>query len=70
MSCDWDDPVPIDHLRQWEKWKSSLIFLKDFSVNRCFKPNNFDVVEISLHHFSDASELKLGGLEELFRYLI
>ncbi len=58
---DWDDPVP-DHIRaRWEKWRSELLLLNDFKVQRCFKPTEFGPVKsIELHHFSDASTSGYG----------
>ena len=58
---DWDDPVPNEVRTRWEIWRSDLILLNDFGVQRCFRPNNFEVLKsIELHHFSDASTSGYG----------
>ena len=58
---DWDDPVPNEVRTRWEMWRSDLILLNDFGVQRCFRPNNFEVLKsIELHHFSDASTSGYG----------
>ncbi|XP_078364059.1 uncharacterized protein LOC144648341 [Oculina patagonica] len=51
----WDDPVPSAIRAKWEKWRSDLPLLQEFSVARCYKPKNFGhVTKTELHHFSDA----------------
>lgn len=54
LSLDWDDPLPPEMTKQWEKILSSLQELKQFSVNRFidFQENNLT----ELHVFVDASE--------------
>ena len=53
----WDEPIPEEHRIRRERWLAELPRLADFSVDRCFKPVEFDpVVSCQLHHFSDASE--------------
>lgn len=37
----WDDPVPSAIKAKWEKWRSDLPLLQEFSVARCYKPENF-----------------------------
>ncbi|KAL9976995.1 hypothetical protein ACROYT_G014350 [Oculina patagonica] len=37
----WDDPVPSAIRAKWEKWRSDLPLLQEFSVARCYKPKNF-----------------------------
>ena len=39
--------------------------LKDFKVNRCFKPPNFNPTSVQLHHFADASENGYGMVSYL-----
>ena len=58
---DWDDPIPDAIKARWEKWRSDLHLLQQFSVSRCFKPENFGrVVRRELHHFCDASNKGYG----------
>ena len=57
MKYGWDDPLPSTVVTPWTNWKVSMSTLKNVKFRRCFKPSTFGVVsEISLHHFSDASE--------------
>ena len=58
---EWDDPLP-DALRlQWEHWRGTLILLEQLKIDRCFKPNYLStIVDVSLHHFSDASMVGYG----------
>ena len=57
----WDDPVPAAIKVKWEKWRSELHLLQEFSVARCYKPKNFGhVTKTELHHFSDASNKGYG----------
>ena len=66
LSIGWDDPVPNNFLIEWDKWVESLVNLQVFQVSRCFKPRNFSrVIEISLHHFSDACDYGYGGCHYL-----
>ena len=52
----WDDPVPTELKAKWERWRSNLPLLQEFSVPRCYKPRNFDrMTKKELYHFSDAS---------------
>ena len=47
--------------QSWNKWKRKLKQIEHVHVQRCFKPADFgEVSSISLHHFSDASELGYG----------
>lgn len=57
-SLGWNDKVPYSIINEWWSWKEKLYFLQDFQLERCLKSTyNFDnVVEISFHHLSDASE--------------
>ena len=47
---------------EWEYWKEKLFLLKNIQIDRCLKPScGFeDIAEVSLHNFSDASELGYG----------
>ena len=59
--ADWDDPVPEDVKRKWEKWRNDLLLLNDLKVQRCLTPAGFEQVKsIELHHFSDASTTGYG----------
>ena len=48
-------------MKKWEAWKRELYDLEKLSLRRCIKPSNFrKIVKISLHNFSDASEIDYG----------
>ena len=58
---EWDDPIPEVVKARWEKWRSELHLLEQFSVPRCIKPEDFGcVVKGELHHFCDASNKGYG----------
>ena len=60
------EPVSRDIRKDWKEWKSYLSILGEITVNRCFKPSNFNSVkEVTLHHFSDASEEGYGQVSYL-----
>ena len=48
-------------MKKWEAWKRELYDLEKLSLGSCIKPSNFrKIVNISLHNFSDASEIGYG----------
>ncbi len=49
----WDAPLPVDHVRTWEKWVQQLPELQGFSVPRCLKQAL--AKNVQLHIFADAS---------------
>jgi hypothetical protein len=58
---EWDEPIPETIKLCWERWRSDLALLKNFSVKRCLKPENFGrVMQVQLHSFSDASTKGYG----------
>ena len=59
--ADWDDPVPEEIKRKWEKWRNDLLLLNDMKVQRCLVPVGFEEAKTTeLHHFSDASTTGYG----------
>ena len=57
---DWD-PIPDPVQSRWEKCRTELHLLKNFSSPRCYKPKNFGrIVKTELHHFSNASSKGYG----------
>ena len=65
IGAEWDDPIPPDLELQWQKWLESLSQLSEIEVPRCVKPNDFNIVDIQLHHFCDASSLGYGSCSYL-----
>ncbi|KAJ8411417.1 hypothetical protein AAFF_G00162250 [Aldrovandia affinis] len=37
----WDDPLPEDLSPRWEEWKNGLQKLKEVSIPRCYRPQDF-----------------------------
>ena len=63
---EWDDPIPDAEKGRWLKWLQDLPKLEQFSVDRCFKAQNFGkTVSLQLHHFSDASQQGYGAVSYL-----
>ena len=57
----WDKQVSEEYVKKWEAWKRELYDLEKLSLGRCIKPSDFrKIVNISLHNFSDASEIGYG----------
>ena len=58
---DWNDEIGENDRAIWEKWRNQLPLLENIEVTRCFKPLGFGrVMSVSLHHFSDASQIGYG----------
>ena len=60
LKLSWDEDIPRDLEKEWNRWISVLQDLSTLRIPRCIKPNLFDDAMIELHHFSDAS-LKAYG---------
>ena len=57
----WDDPLPSELRPRWESWLSDLPNLEKIYIPRCFRPQNFGkIMQVELHHFSDASSYGYG----------
>ena len=57
----WDRTVSEMYQKKWECCKNDLIGREKIELKRCIKPGDFGkIVRISLHSFSDASELGYG----------
>ena len=62
----WDDEIGKELRVRWEKWRSQLPALEQFSMERCLKPKNFGtVVSRQVHSFSDASSTGYGKVTYL-----
>lgn len=61
LKYSWDEELPDNIIRVWNKWLSGLNLLEGFKVDRCIKSKHFGVpVSAQLHHFADASEDAYG----------
>ena len=57
----WDKQVSEVYVQKSEAWKGELYDLQKLSLGRCIKPSNFHkIINISLHNFCDASEIRYG----------
>ena len=57
----WDEAIPEDTQKQWERWMNDLPKLQDFKVARCLKLKDFgDITHCQLHNFSDSSQGAYG----------
>ena len=66
MKIDWDEEIDLEFRVRWEKWRSQLSALEDFSMDRCVIPDGFgSVVSRQIHHFSDASATGYGQVTYL-----
>ena len=57
----WDSVVSGAVKKDWKNWVTKLKHIERLHIWRCMKPDNFSkLVNVSLYHFSDASELGYG----------
>jgi hypothetical protein len=57
----WDDPLPEDMLRLWQRWKDGLADLEKVLIPRCYHPKAFGrIVRREIHAFADASKDGIG----------
>lgn len=62
----WDEEISEEDSAVWHGWLKELVSLRAVSGPRCFKPPEFGaVVNVQLHHFSDASEYGYGAASYL-----
>ena len=62
----WDEEISQADSTVWQECLKELACLRTISVPRCFKPPGFGaVVNVQLHHFSDASEIGYGAVSYL-----
>ena len=56
----WDNPIAPENERFWQNYVTSLQALSSVGIPRCYRPRNFEPVEIQLHCFCDASQKGYG----------
>jgi ribonuclease HI len=65
MKLDWDEPILERFQDRWQSWPQDLPKLEELEIDRCFKPNDEEVVSSQLHHFADAFEEGYGAVTYL-----
>ena len=64
----WDEKLPEDLLKDWNKWKENLTLLNHVTILRCYFPGSFSLdATFQMHHFSDAPEVGYGTVLYLRR---
>nr|CAH8842548.1 unnamed protein product [Trichobilharzia regenti] len=61
----WDEHVDVSIGAKWEAWLVDIKRIKDLEVQRCFRPQTFSPIAVSMHLFSDASEIGFGSVAYL-----
>ncbi len=57
----WDEPLPPEFAREWNVWCNDMLLLNDLRIPRCHRSCNFgDIVDVTLHCFSDAPFVGYG----------
>ena len=68
LNLHWDETLPEDLLKAWNKWKEDLTLLSHMTIPCCYFPGGCSLDEtFQLHHFSDASEVGYGKVSYLRR---
>ncbi|XP_071483331.1 uncharacterized protein [Diadema antillarum] len=65
VGLGWDEPIGAEDEREWRRWMEDISMLTDLKIERCFKPNGFEVVSAEVHHFCDASEVGYASVAYL-----
>ncbi|XP_072020402.1 uncharacterized protein [Amphiura filiformis] len=65
LQLGWDESIPSELLTRWERWLDEVPKLSDFTIERCFKPKDFEESEVQMHHFCDASQKGYGSVSYL-----
>ena len=61
QNLPWDTEVNDDVKKEWNKFITRLKHVDELYVRRCIRPDDFwKISDISMHHFSDASEQGYG----------
>ena len=61
LRLGWDEAVPVDVGKDWDRWLIGLDHLTQYRVPRCVCPEGLSAaVRVELHHFADASQKAYG----------
>ena len=60
LGLSWDEIIPDDKSKVWNKWLSLLPSTENLSLDRCVRPKNFCIKTTQLHCFTDASSSGYG----------
>ena len=64
----WDEKLPEDLLKDWNKWKENLTLFDHVIILRCYFPGGCSLnATFQLHQFNDASEVGYGTVSYLRR---
>lgn len=70
LQLGWDDLILREELFHCERCKTELSILSQVEIPRCHLHSHEEVVEISLHHLSGASEGDYGMYSYPLRFLL
>lgn len=66
LSCDWDEPLPVETEKRWTEWKNSASDLSLLKIPRMFTYIPFnEAIRTELHVYSDASEQAVAAAQYL-----
>ena len=57
---DWDEQLSEVQISNWERWREGIKGLGELKIQRCYKESKHEILESSVHSFSDASEVGYG----------
>ncbi len=53
---NWDDELPLELRRNWERWFQELVELENINIDRCLVDKKTTITRQSAHTFVDASK--------------
>ena len=61
-NLEWDEPVPENIERSWEKLYEKLPHLRNHTIPRSYFPNDVELTSVQLHEFCDTSKVTYSGV--------
>ena len=58
----WDIEAPQSAVDSYQKWKEELPVLKEKTIPRCYSVPGYEIQDVTLHGFSDASQTAYGAV--------